>query len=109
MCPTTREKDGLAMSSRNARLDDDARKLAVEISKALKYAKAQLRKSKTEIAKLQQQALNSLASIKGIEPEYFEIRNAKTLEAPRRKTEKLIAITAVKIGGVRLIDNMPLN
>ena len=106
MCPTMREKDGLAMSSRNTRLDAPSRKLAIEISKTLKYAKAQLRKSKTEIASLQQQAFNALASIKGIEPEYFEIRNAKTLEVPKRKTEKLVALTAAKIGGVRLIDNL---
>jgi pantoate--beta-alanine ligase len=106
MCPTTREKDGLAMSSRNTRLDATARKLAVEISKTLKYVKAQLPKPKTKIADLQQQAFNKLAATNGIEPEYFEIRNAKTLEAPRRKTEKLIALAAVKIDGVRLIDNL---
>ena len=109
MCPTTREEDGLAMSSRNTRLDNESRRLAIEISKTLKYAKTQLRRPKTEIASLQQHAFNTLAAIKGIEPEYFEIRNAKTLEVPKRKTEKLVALTAVKIGGVRLIDNMPLN
>ena len=109
MCPTSREKDGLAMSSRNTRLNSEARKLAVEISKTLKYAKVQLRRPKTEIASLQQHAFNALAAIKGIEPEYFEIRNAKTLQVPKRKGEKLVALTAAKIGGVRLIDNMPLN
>ena len=109
MCPTVREKDGLAMSSRNTRLDATSRKLAVQISKTLKYAKAQLKNTKAEIGVIQQKSLKRLAGFEGIETEYFEIRNAKTLEVPKRRSEKLIALTAVKIGGVRLIDNMALN
>ena len=106
MCPTTREKDGLAMSSRNTRLDAASRKLAVQISKTLKNAKVQLQSTKAEVTDIQQKGFKKLSAIPGAEPEYFEIRNAGTLEVPRRKTEKLIALTAVKIGGVRLIDNM---
>jgi len=109
MCPTVREKDGLAMSSRNTRLDAASRKLAVEISKTLKYAKAQLKNTKAEIGVIQQKSMKKLGAIKGGETEYFEIRNAKTLEVPKRSSEKLVALTAVKIGGVRLIDNMVLN
>jgi pantoate--beta-alanine ligase len=109
MCPTVREKDGLAMSSRNTRLDATSRKLAVQISKTLKYAKAQLKNTKAETGVIQQKSLKRLAGFEGIETEYFEIRNAKTLEVPKRRSEKLIALTAVKIGGVRLIDNMALN
>jgi pantoate--beta-alanine ligase len=106
MCPTVREKDGLAMSSRNTRLDETSRKLAVQISKTLKSAKTQIKSPKADVADVQQKALKALSGVKGMEPEYFEIRNAKTLEAPKRKTEKLIALTAVKLGGVRLIDNL---
>ena len=109
MCPTIREKDGLAMSSRNTRLDAPSRKLAVQISKTLKNAITQLQNPKTEIEAIQQKCLKKLAGFEGVEMEYFEIRNAKTLEIPKRRTEKLIALTAVKIGGVRLIDNMELN
>ena len=109
MCPTVREKDGLAMSSRNVRLDTASRKAAVTISKTLKLAKTQIKNPKAELAAIQQRAFNKVSAIAGAEPEYFEIRNAKTLEVPKRKTEKLIALTAVKIGGVRLIDNMALN
>jgi len=108
-CPTVREKDGLAMSSRNTRLDAASRKLAVQISKTLKYAKSQLQNTKADIEAIQQKGLKKLAVIDGIETEYFEIRNAKTLEVPKRRSEKLVALTAVKIGGVRLIDNMVLN
>lgn len=105
---TMREKDGLAMSSRNVRLDKKARKLAMEISKTLLYTKHEIRNTKYETEKIQEHALQRLQSFKGIEVEYFEIRNAETLMLPLKKTEKLIALTAVKIGGVRLIDNIML-
>lgn len=107
-CPTLREADGLAMSSRNVRLDKEARATAVEISKTLKAVKAALRKPKSTAAEVQQWAWQHLQAIKGVSPEYFEIRNANTLAPPKRKTEKLVALTAVQIGGVRLIDNMVL-
>jgi pantoate--beta-alanine ligase len=107
VCPTTREKDGLAMSSRNIRLASTEKKLAVEISKTLKKLKSDLNKS--DLISLQEQGFKRLSAIKGIEPEYFEIRNAQTLRPPLSKAEKLIALAAVKIGGVRLIDNWLLN
>ncbi len=103
---TLREKDGLAMSSRNVRLDKDARKLAVELSKALKSVMAEIRNQKSEIGKIQEKAKQKLEKKKDISLEYFEIRNAETLEPPTGKKEKLVALVAAKIGGVRLIDNM---
>lgn len=109
VCPTVREKDGLAMSSRNVRLDETARKKAVEISKTLKLVKQQVAKPKADIGKINEWALNRLKDIEGFVPEYFEIRNALTLATPKTKNEKLIALTAVQVGGVRLIDNMLIN
>lgn len=109
MCETLREKDGLAMSSRNVRLDAGARKLAVELSKALKWVKAQIPKSKSQIPTIQVLASKKLNETPGIELEYFEIRNAGTLKPVVSKKEKMVALTAAKIGGVRLIDNMVFN
>jgi pantoate--beta-alanine ligase len=109
MVPTIREKSGLAMSSRNTRLDAASLNLAVQISKTLKSAKTQINNPKADIRDVQEKGFKKLSGLRGIEPEYFEIRNAKTLDVPKRKTEKLIGLTAVKIGGVRLIDNMELN
>ncbi len=106
---TMREKDGLAMSSRNVRLDKKARKLAVEVSRTLKEARQQTQDNRQQTIQIQERALHRLQSFKGIEVEYFEIRNAKTLLVPVKKSEKLIALIAVKIGGVRLIDNMRLS
>lgn len=108
-CATTREKDGLAMSSRNVRLDKEARKLAVEISRTLKKVKSEIRSQKSEIADVQETGFKQLSAFKGIEIEYFEIRNAETLHPAKRKSEKMVALVAAKIGGVRLIDNLLLN
>lgn len=106
---TVREKDGLAMSSRNVRLSPSSRKLAVEISTTLKRARQQIQRSEKSINEVQQQAIDYLSNQRGIELDYFAIRNATTLDYPLGKNEKLIALAAVKIGGVRLIDNMLLN
>ncbi len=108
-CPTTREKDGLAMSSRNVRLDKGSRKLAVEISKTLKKVKLKIENRTPSIKQLQEYGLKRLSGLKEMEVEYFEIRNALTLKPLKSKSEKSVALAAVKIGGVRLIDNWLLN
>jgi pantoate--beta-alanine ligase len=106
---TIREKDGLAMSSRNVRLNSNGRKLAIEISKTLKLVQKLYRKNQVSLTELERIALKKLLKHEKIEIEYFEIRNARTLKLPRAKSEKLVALAAVKIEGVRLIDNMLLN
>lgn len=108
---TKREKDGLAMSSRNVRLDKKSRKTAVEISKTLKWIKNKVARNKTKagLTLTQQLGLERLTGFKAFEVEYLEIRNAKTLQAPASGREKLVVLIAAKIGGVRLIDNMLLN
>jgi pantoate--beta-alanine ligase len=112
MGATLREKDGLAMSSRNVRLDAPARKLAVELSKALLKAQKEIKEPGTKsreprlIAEIQEKTAQQLRSIPGIELEYLEIRNAETLKPATTRKEKKVALVAAKIGGVRLIDNM---
>ncbi|HRG89903.1 MAG TPA: pantoate--beta-alanine ligase, partial [Chitinophagales bacterium] len=106
MGATLREKDGLAMSSRNVRLDAAARALSVELSKTLKAAKREIRNTKYEVNAIALRGAEHLKSIPGIDLEYFEIRNAETLKPVTSKKEKMVALVAAKIGGVRLIDNM---
>jgi len=110
-CPILREPDGLAMSSRNVRLDKKSRKTAVEISKTLKWIKNKVARNKTKAGLMltQQLGLERLSELKAFEVEYLEIRNAKTLQPPASGREKLVALIAARIGGVRLIDNMLLN
>ena len=104
-CPTLREKNGLAMSSRNSRLSVNEKELASEIFKTLNYCKNQFEFSK--INELEISCLNMLKEFS--DPEYFEIRNSKTLSNEIKSLEKYRAFVATKISGVRLIDNLAIN
>jgi pantoate--beta-alanine ligase len=104
-CPTLREKDGLAMSSRNVRLDAAARKLAVTLNKLLKDALSKLKKGSNP-GILSIDGFKKLHETEGITPDYFAILDADNLMPVTAKTKKVIALTAAFIGGVRLIDNM---
>ena len=108
-CKIYREKDGLAMSSRNLRLTEIQRKEAPFIYKTLKKAK-QLFNEKT-ITEVIKWVENEFENNKALSLEYFEIANEKTLKSAKRKNNKtkyrgFIAVYADKI---RLIDNIALN
>jgi pantoate--beta-alanine ligase len=102
--PTVREADGLAMSSRNAYLDAEARERAVALSRALEAAE------RGALEGSLQDGLNAagreLAGA-GIEPEYLEARDAESLEpvAELNGRPVLVAVAA-QVGGARLIDNV---
>jgi pantoate--beta-alanine ligase len=102
--PTVREADGLAMSSRNAYLDDEARERAVALSRALQAAERGAREESLQAGL--EAARRELAGA-GIEPEYLEARDAERLEpvAALNGRPVLIAVAA-RIGAARLIDNV---
>ena len=107
MCPIIREKDGLAMSSRNVRLTPKHRKLAILLSKTLNEAKKLVgKKSPEEIKTLAMEKL----SISEFKPEYFDIVDGITLQDINdfEGTKFAVACTAVWVGEVRLIDNLVL-
>ncbi len=114
LCPIKREKDGLAMSSRNVRLDKKSRLRAVEISKTLRSMKASLRRQSAggsiSIIDTEKKGYARLAAFPEFKIEYIAIRNAKTLKPVKNVAENtpLVALVATWIGGVRLIDNMLL-
>lgn len=106
--PTVREESGLAMSSRNLRLTDEERENAAEIYRVLVWAKENL--TKLDAGEIEKVAGERLAKIPGAAVEYFELADGETL-APlvKYKTgQKVVALTAVQVGAVRLIDNMEL-
>lgn len=102
--PTVREADGLAMSSRNAYLDTDARARAVALSRALAAAERGAREE--SLGAGLDAARRELAGA-GIEPEYLEARDAERLEpvAELNGRPVLVAVAA-RVGGARLIDNV---
>lgn len=108
ICATLREEDGLAMSSRNARLNSDERIAAVKLSKALFYIK-----DKIESESIQQLIDNQIQRLNEdelIKVEYLTIVNGKTLEPVDiyQENTPLTALIAAKVGQVRLIDNVIL-
>lgn len=106
-CPTIREADGLAMSSRNRMLDPGIRKKASLIYHTLLYAKSM--RHVAEIVELEQACIARLDQAP-LRPEYFSIVEINTLQERETWTpgEKFIACTAVWADNIRLIDNMPL-
>ncbi len=108
ICPTLREEDGLAMSSRNTRLLPDDRLKAATISKALGYIKENLKAGDTK--KIKDEAKDRLLQ-KGFLIDYVEIANADTLELIENWNGKVkvVALAAAFLNNVRLIDNMVIN
>jgi len=103
-CPIVREPSGLALSSRNERLNDEQRKKAVEISKVLSESRnfaAQL--SPTDLT---QWVVDLINLVPGLEVEYYEIVNPTTLQPVYSWPEPAVGCVAVYCGEVRLIDNI---
>ena len=108
MCPTVRESDGLAMSSRNTRLSQEMRATAPAIYQTLQWAKTALYENRP-VAEIQTEALRKLSAA-NLLPEYFEIVDGVTLLNVQDKDESafVVACTAAFAGDVRLIDNLVL-
>lgn len=108
ICPTLREVDGLAMSSRNLRLSQDDRKKATTISATLRYISENIKPGNVSAIKenAQQMLLDN-----GFKIDYVEIADASTLELIENWNgdQRVVALIAAFLGKVRLIDNMVLN
>lgn len=104
--PTVREQDGLAMSSRNVRLNKEARLNATAISKTLTYIKTRLKTD--SISDLKSSSKAALEK-QGFVVDYVEIADANTLDPAETNSGKLVALVAASINDVRLIDNLLLN
>ena len=107
ICPTLREDDGLAMSSRNLRLNATNRNKAAEIFKTLSYIKNNIKHG--DLKYLKSLAEEKLSAA-GFKTDYVEIADAETLalaDAWDGKT-KLVALCAAFLDEVRLIDNLLL-
>lgn len=106
MCPTVREADGLAMSSRNIRLSPEMRTAAPAIYQTLQWAKTALAQDNI-VDNIKAEAMQRLRAA-GLRPEYFEIVDGFTLMQISRHSDNnfVVACTAAFAGEVRLIDNL---
>ena len=108
IAPTLREADGLAMSSRNARLLPDDRKKAPMISAALRFIKENLTPGDTKTIKNE---AKEMLRHKEFRVDYIGIANAETLESVENWNgkQKVVALAAAFLNNVRLIDNMVIH
>ena len=106
-CPIIREKDGLALSSRNSYLDEKARQEGLKLSKALNYAKELWQKG---IKDRQVLCDSALKIMEGLDVDYVEIVNPETFEDWQETDKNALMLVAAKIPptNTRLIDNMEL-
>jgi len=109
-CATVRDSDGLALSSRNARLSDTDRKAAVAIPHSLGFAR-QLARAGAQPTEIERAAKSALGEA-GFSVDYLEIRDSLTLELLTHLNEETLAtarvFVAARIGQTRLIDNSAL-
>lgn len=105
---TARATDGLALSSRNGYLTAEERALAPALHSALQECREAIACGFDSYADLENHARETL-QIAGFKPDYFSIRDARTLGAVTLNTEQLVILGAAYLGRTRLIDNVTLN
>jgi pantoate--beta-alanine ligase len=105
ICPTVREVDGLAMSSRNVYLDDRERRAAPILFRALTAAKGAFDSGTLDADKLRAIMADTIKNEPLADPQYVSCADLDTLEELDGPVEKALLSTAVFIGKTRLIDN----
>jgi pantoate--beta-alanine ligase len=108
ICPTVREPDGLAMSSRNAHLSAAERARATALSRALGAAAHAVEAGERDAAAVAAAGRAELDAA-NVETEYFELVSRDTLDPVLTVNGDVLAVVAARVGTTRLIDNQPLS
>ena len=104
-CATVREPDGLALSSRNARLSPDERGAALALSRALRAGRACIDAGGRDRARVEAAMHAVLVGEPLVEPDYAVVVDPDTLSAPAALQGEVRLLVAARVGPVRLIDN----
>jgi pantoate--beta-alanine ligase len=104
VCPTVRDPDGLALSSRNAYLSPEERERALGLSRALRAAEQAVAAGRVEADDVLAAAREQLTA-HGVDPEYLELRSSKDLSPVQRVNGSTLLAVAARVGHARLIDN----
>jgi pantoate--beta-alanine ligase len=102
---TERDANGLALSSRNSKLDEAQQLTAASIHTVLADVAKALREGGAKPGDLEQAAIAQITAA-GLQPEYVAIRNAADLGVPDQNSQRLVVLAAARLGDVRLIDNI---
>jgi pantoate--beta-alanine ligase len=103
--PIVRESDGLAMSSRNTKLDPEQRRSALCLSRSLAAAREAFRAGERSVAALRGTALAVIEAEAAASVDYLEFRDPDSLLPLEQADERTLLALAVRVGSVRLIDN----
>lgn len=104
VCPTVRDGDGLALSSRNAYLEPGERPRALGLSRALAAGQRSVAEGRRDGAAVLAAARAELDAA-GVRPEYLELRSAADLSPVERVNGSTLLLVAARVGRARLIDN----
>lgn len=108
VCPTAREPDGLAISSRNVYLSADERQQALALSRCLRTAKELIDAGERDANSVRQKMRSVLESAQDVIPDYAELVDPITFEPVRQIAGSVLAVVAARVGKTRLIDNLPI-
>lgn len=105
--PTMREDSGLAMSSRNNRLNEEQRRLAPNLYRVLQGIEVKLSSGLKNFSVLQSEAMTELDEL-GFKSDYITICDARSLHSAKAEDKDLVVLAAAYMGDIRLIDNIPV-
>ena len=105
--PTVRDEDGLALSSRNNYLTERQRRVAPRLHKTLQECRDAIASGFDNFLQLESHARMQLLQA-GFDPDYFSVRDARTLRPVSDETEEIAILAAARLGSTRLIDNVRL-
>jgi pantoate--beta-alanine ligase len=103
--PTTRDADGLALSSRNRYLSAEERAIAPRLFAALEAARREVEGGATQFERIEQSGMQNLVEA-GFRPDYFAIRQAYDLQPVQDPKAEIRVLAAARLGRARLIDNV---
>jgi pantoate--beta-alanine ligase len=107
-CPTVREPDGLAVSSRNAYLSSRERQRATVLYRALRAGRSAFAAGERDPATVEAAASELLAAVDGVEPDYVALVDPGSFEPAKQAEPGQVLATAARVGRTRLIDNVIL-
>jgi pantoate--beta-alanine ligase len=103
--PTVREPDGLALSSRNARLGASDRERAVALARGLEAVRDAVEAGQRDPAAVEAAGRAAMA-LEGVQPEYLAAVDPDTLEGVEEIAGRVLVVVAARVGPARLIDNV---
>jgi len=107
-CPTIREPDGLALSSRNRFLSPVDRQKALALSQALRMAERSLKEGQRDVVAVAAAMRRHLESTPEVTVDYATVANPETLEELTAPLAEMVALVAARVGSTRLIVNIPI-